>query len=54
MKNAWLGYLGSALTLLGGVIMIVAERYVMGSLLILAAIAGVIVKVYLGKKSGNP
>lgn len=50
MKNAWLGYLGSFLTLLGGVIMIFAERYVMGGLLILAAIAGMIVKYYLSKK----
>jgi hypothetical protein len=53
MKNAWLGYLGSCLTLLGGVVMIVAEQYIMGAVLIIAAIAGVIVKIYLGKKSEN-
>ncbi len=53
MNKPWLGYLGSCLTLFGGVIMIVAERYVIGGLIILAAIAGVIVKFYLSKKSGN-
>jgi len=50
MKNAWLGYLGSFITLLGGVVMIVAERYVLGIILILAAIGGAVVKYYLGKK----
>ncbi|MBA3679934.1 MAG: hypothetical protein H0W73_01910 [Bacteroidetes bacterium] len=50
MKNAWLGYLGSFITLLGAVVMIVAGRYILGSILILAAIGGVIVKYYLGKK----
>ena len=54
MKNAWVGYLGSVLTLLGGVLMIVAGRYVMGILLIVAAILSVILKIYLAKKSGNP
>lgn len=49
MKNAWLGYLGSFITLLGGVVMIVAERYVLGAILILASISGAIVKFYLGK-----
>jgi hypothetical protein len=50
MKNAWLGYLGSFITLLGGVVMIVAGRYILGSILILASIGGAVAKYYLSKK----
>ncbi len=53
MKNSWLGYLGSFLTLLGGVIMIVAQSYIMGSILIVASIAGIVLKMYLNKNQNN-
>lgn len=52
MKKAWLGYLGSFFMLLGGIIMIVANSYIMGAVLIVAAIAGAILKYMIGKKQG--
>lgn len=51
MKNAWLGYLGSALILIAGIMMLAAKRYWAGILFILAAIAGGIIKYRLNKKA---
>lgn len=50
MKNAWVGYLGSALIFIAGILMLVAKRYLAGVLFIIAAIAGVVVKVKMNKK----
>ncbi|MBL7910703.1 MAG: hypothetical protein JNJ41_06600 [Bacteroidia bacterium] len=50
MNKPWLGYLGSFLMLLGGALMIVAQSYLMGIVLILAAIASAVLKYIIGKK----
>lgn len=54
MNKPWLGYLGSFLVLAAGILQIVANKPIMGAILIVAAIAGAIIKFYLSKKSGNP
>ncbi len=54
MKNAWLGYLGSVLVLFAGVLQILGDKPVLGAILIVLSIVGVVIKYYLGKKSGNP
>ncbi|MEO6303197.1 MAG: hypothetical protein ABIP51_08490 [Bacteroidia bacterium] len=54
MGKSWLGYLGSFLMLLGGVVMIVAGNYIMGIVLIVASIAGAVLKYMFEKKQGNP
>ena len=53
MNKPWLGYLGSFLVLLAGILQIVANNIIMGARGIVAAIAGAIIKFYLGKKSGG-
>lgn len=50
MNKPWLGYLGSFLVLVAGILQIVANKPIMGAILIVASIAGVIIKFYLGKK----
>ena len=50
MGKAWLGYLGSFLILLAGILQIMADKPIMGSILIVVAIAGTIIKFYLSKK----
>ena len=52
MGKAWLGYLGSVFILLGGIAMLIAQSYIMGSVLIVAAIAGIMLKYIIGKKQG--
>ncbi|MEI6021402.1 MAG: hypothetical protein WCR21_09765 [Bacteroidota bacterium] len=52
MKNAWLGYLGSALILAAGILMLIAKRYLAGVLFIVAAVAGIVIKFKMNEK-GN-
>ncbi len=51
MKNAWVGYLGSALIFVAGILMLVAKRYLAGVLFIVAAVAGVVVKYKMNQKN---
>lgn len=53
MNKPWLGYLGSFLVLVAGILQIVANKPIMGAILIVASIAGVIIKFYLGKKKND-
>lgn len=50
MKKTWLGYLGSALIFVAGIMMLIAKRYSSAILLILVAIAGSIIKYKMSKK----
>ena len=50
MNKAWIGYLGSALILSGGVLMIVAGHHIMGIILIVASIASTVLKYMIDKK----
>lgn len=49
MKNAWLGYLSSALLFIAGIIMLVAGKWI-GLLFVLLALAGLVIRIYLNKK----
>jgi len=51
MKNSWLGYLSSFILLLAGILQFVANNILLGSLLILCAIAGVVIKIIMKNKS---
>jgi len=51
MKNSWLGYLSSVLMLMAGLLMIVGGKPILGAVFLLIAIAGVIVRIYMNKKS---
>ncbi|MDO8999336.1 MAG: hypothetical protein Q7W45_06190 [Bacteroidota bacterium] len=53
MGKAWLGYLGSFFILLAGVLQIIGDRVIIGSLLILLSIVGAIVKYYIARKQKN-
>jgi hypothetical protein len=50
MKNTWLGYLSSVLMLMAGVLMILGEKPLLGAVFIIIAIAGVVLRMYMGKK----
>jgi hypothetical protein len=50
MGKAWLGYLGSVLIFIAGILMLSVKQYVAGILMMAAAIAGVILKYRLSKK----
>lgn len=54
MKNAWLGYVGSALILAAGILMLIAKRYLAGVLFIVAAIGGAVLKYKMNQKSNHP
>lgn len=51
MKNAWLGYLGSALIVVAGVMMLIAKRYLAGVLFLVAGIGGAVLKYKMNQKS---
>lgn len=49
MKNTWLGYLSSVLMVLAGVLMFIGEKPVVGTIFILIAITGLILRMYMNK-----
>ena len=51
MKNTWLGYLSSVLMVLAGVLMFIGEKPIVGSIFILIAIAGLVLRLYMGKNN---
>ena len=51
MKNAWVGYLGSALSFVAGILMLVAKRYLAGVLFIVVAVVWVVVKYKMNQKN---
>jgi hypothetical protein len=50
MNKPWLGYLSSAMLLLGGVLMIAGGKTAVGIVFIVLAVAGLIIKIVLNKK----
>lgn len=52
MNKPWLGYLSSALLLLAGILQFVAGKNWLGVLFVLLALTGLVLKLYIGKKSG--
>jgi hypothetical protein len=49
MKNTWLGYLSTALMLMAGVLMFFAEKPIIGTIFIIIAITGLVLRLYMGK-----
>jgi len=49
MKNTWLGYLSSVLMVLAGVLMFIGEKPIVGSIFIVIAITGLVLRLYMGK-----
>ena len=49
MSKPWVGYLGSFFVLLAGVLQIVGEKPIMGSILIVLSIAGAVIKFRVKK-----
>jgi hypothetical protein len=50
MNKPWVGYLGSGLIFLAGILMIAAKSYLAGGLLFAVSIAGVILKLRMNRK----
>jgi drug/metabolite transporter (DMT)-like permease len=51
MNKAWVGYLSSILLIVAGVLMIFAERLLLGILFIVLAVVGLALKIYINKQS---
>lgn len=50
MNKPWLGYLGSVMILLAGLMMLMANRYLAGVLLLVVAVAGFVLKLRMNKQ----
>ena len=50
MSKPWVGYLGSFFVLMAGVLQIIGDKPIMGSILIVLSILGAVVKFYMMKK----
>ncbi len=50
MKNTWLGYLSSALMVLAGVLMFIGEKPIVGTIFIVIAITGLVLRISMNKK----
>lgn len=51
MKNTWLAYLSTALMLMAGVLMFFAEKPIVGTVFILIAITGLVLRFYMSKNN---
>jgi hypothetical protein len=50
MNKPWMGYLGSGLILVAGVMMLIDKSYLVGVLLLVMAIAGFILKLRMNSQ----
>jgi hypothetical protein len=51
MKNTWLGYLSTVLMVLAGVLMFFGEKPIIGSIFIVIAITGLVLRISINKKN---
>lgn len=54
MNKPWVGYLSSVMLLFAGILMIIGNRPGIGAVFIVLAIAGLVIKFYMNRKSGGP
>jgi hypothetical protein len=50
MKNGWVGFLGAALVMVAGIVMILAGKMLAGILICIAGIASIVLKLYMRRK----